>query len=342
VTDQTVEELHPVTKAARDITEILNLTADLITQAINHGDTPGMPGGDAMTALGNVANVEAWDNHHQATERHDHGLSNYRRAYTAVECEDPDDAWSAYQLIEYWSEAWRTERGDDHDGKRTLRTESNYVRSSLDWAWENEIHFEDFAADMRRARLRLEDIVYAGVRVERTRVMCDRCEHPRRLIKVHAIYDPTGVLESYKCPACKARFNEDEFRRAYAVMLASDGAERYVTQVEAIATLKAQGRGLRTVRRWLAPQMEEVDQCSECGARYEPDEWNVCPRKHQRKQAGVVVEEWRCGGELARAWVGDAEAVVQGYCEVDTHRVMLWWPDLWTKHLATRQARIVA
>jgi DNA-directed RNA polymerase subunit RPC12/RpoP len=341
---ETIVQADPVTKVARDLTEILRLHQALLTQAVNHGGAPHIPGGESMVALGNVANVEAWDNQHQATERHDHGLSNYRRAYTSVEDEDPDEAWSAYQLIEFWSEAWRTERGDDYDSKRTLRTEANYVRHALDWAWDNEIHFNDFAADMRRARLRLEDIVYDGKRVERTRVVCDKpdCPNPRRLIKLHAIYDPTGIFDTYKCPECKAKFDQDEFDRAYAAMLKSEGAERFVSQAEALATLKAQGRGLRTVRRWMAPQVREVDRCAECGREYERQEWNVCPRKFQRKQAGVVVEEWTCGGELEQAWTGDREAVVLGYCELGTHQVMLWWPDLWTKHLATRQARVVA
>lgn len=329
---------HPTVQAARDVAAILNLTKALLAQAVQHGDAPGMPGGEAMVALGKVANIEGWDNHQQATERHERGtwddaFANYRRAYTSVEDEDPDDAWSAYQLIEFWSEAWRRERGDDYERRSTLLSEARYVAHCIEWAWENEIAWADFAADMRRARLRLEDIVYAGNRVERTRVLCDKCDNPRRLIKVHAIYDPTGVLDSYKCPACKERFTEDEYQRAYAAMLKSEGAERYVTQVEAIATLKTQGRGLRTIRRWLAPSMEAVDHCTECGADYERQEWNVCPRR---------IRDELCGGELVEGWRGDPEAVIRGYCEIDTHRVLLWWPDLWTKHLTTRQAQSVA
>lgn len=328
-------EVHPTTKVARDIVAILNLHRSLLTQAIAHGDSPGIPGGEAMTALGNVSNVEAWDNHHQATERHDRGFENYRRAYTSVEDEDPDDAWSAYQLIEFWSESWRRERGDDFERKATLASEANYVKHAVEWAWDNEIAFDDFATDMRRARLRLEDIVYDGKRVDRTRVVCDQptCENPRRLIKLHAIYDPTGVLDSYKCPSCKGRFTEDEYQRAYAKMLRSEGAQMHVPLVEALATLKAWGRGERTVRRWLSP-MQPRDRCTACGDVWPAQEFNVCP---------ADVEGQECGGFFEQVWTGSREGIVgQGYCEVGTHRVMVYWPDLWTKHLATRQARMIA
>lgn len=328
-------EIHPTVRVARDITEILRLHQALIGQAMNHGGGPGIPGGEAMAALANVANVEAWDNQQQATERHELGAANYRRIYTAAECEDPDDAWSAYQLIEYWSEGWRLQRGDDYDSKRTIRSEANYLRFSLDWAWDNEPHWDEFAADVNRARVRLEDIVYDGKRVERTRVVCDQgdCEDPRRLIRIWSL---TAAFDGYKCPSCGHRFTEDEFRRAHARMLASEGADRYVMAVEALATLRSQGRSRRTVQRWLSPRVKEVDRCTECGREYDREEWNVCTRTFERKRNGVVVETWQCGGELAQAWVGDREAVVLGYCEIGTRRTFLWWPDLWELHNATR------
>lgn len=331
-------DIHPTVRVARDLAEILRLHQALIGQAVNQGDAPGIPGGEAMAALANVANVEAWDNHHQATERHDLGWDNYRRAYTAAECEDPDDAWSAFQLIEFWAEAWRIERGDDYADRNrpTIRTEANYLRFSLDWAWANEAHWAEFADDVNRARLRLEDIVYAGKRVERTRVVCDRmgCEDPRRLIRLRGY----GAAEdTYRCPHCKHRYTPDEFKAAHRRMLMSEGAEKFVPRDDAVSTLVSLGRGLRTVRRWLGPQVKEVDRCTECGREYERQEWPACPRKFQRKREGVVVEEWQCGGELEQAWSGDREAVMLGYCEVDTRRTFVWWPALWTKHCETRK-----
>lgn len=33
---------------------------------------------------------------------------------------------------------------------------------------------------------------------------------------------------------------------------------------------------------------------------------------------------------------GDMEAVVGGFCEIRSHRVWVWWPDLWRLHLTTK------
>lgn len=237
-------EVPEVVKVARDLREILNLHDALLAQAIAAGDNADIPGGAAMVALGNVANVEAWENQQQATER-------YGRAYTSVADEDPDEAWSAYQLIEFWSESWRAQHGDDYDMRRTIGTEANYVRQRLEWAWENEPHWRDFAADINRARVRLEDIVHAGKRVERTRIVCDRCEEAPRLIRIYGQAE-SGAEDRWKCPGCKVRFDADDIHRAHARMLHSAGAERWINQTDAIGTLKAQGRSERTVRSWLA------------------------------------------------------------------------------------------
>lgn len=324
-------EAEPVTKVARDLTEILRLYDALLTEAVHSAnaslDNHSLPGGRAMVELGNVANVEAWNNHQDATERH-------QRAYTSIEDEDPDDAWPAFQTLGFWSEQWRAEHGAEYGMRPTIASEANYLRHSLNWAWDNEVHFDDFAADVRRARLKLEDIVYDGKRVERTRVVCDKCDDPRRLIKLHAMYDPTGIFDSYKCPGCKAKFDQDDFDRAYAKMLRSGGAEIYVPLVEAVATLNTQGRGVRTVRRWLSP-LQPRDKCMECGSEWPAQEFNTCPVEDGEGQ--------KCGGFFTQTWRGDRDAIVgQGYCDVATHRVMVYWPDLWTKHLATRQARMVA
>lgn len=240
----TAADAHPTVKVARDLTEIIDLDARLRSQAIDDGDHPDMPGGAAMVALGPVANIEAWENRQQATER-------YGIAYTSAVDEDPDDAWSAYQLIEFWSESWRREHGAEYDARRTIATETNFVRHCLDWAWENEPHWDDFAADIRRARVRLEDILHAGKRVERSRIVCNRCDVAPRLIVLRGSAEDCSD-DMWKCPACKVRLASDEVQRAHAAMLRSDSARRWVPQADAIGTLKAQGRSERTVRAWLS------------------------------------------------------------------------------------------
>lgn len=233
-----------VTKVARDLTEIVDMHERLAAQAEHQASHPLMPGGPAMVALGNVANIEAWENRHQATER-------YRKAYTSVEDEDPDDAWSPFQLLEFWSEAWRREKGAEYDTRPTITTEANFIRWALDWAWENEPAWDDFAADVRRARVRLENILSDGKRAERSRIVCDQCEAQPRLIVLRGSADDCSD-DWWKCPGCKRRFDSDDVRRAHAKQLRSEGAQRWVHQADAIGTLKAQGRPERTVRAWLA------------------------------------------------------------------------------------------
>ena len=237
--------MSDMTKVARDLTEILNLHARLASQAEHQASHPMMPGGMAMVALAGVANLEAWENLNDATER-------YSRAYTSIEDEDPEEAWSAFQLIEFWSESWRRERDAEYDGSRpTIETEANFLRWSLEWAWQNEVAWDDFAADINRARVKLENILHAGNRVELSRIVCPQCESKPRLIVLRGKSED-GHDDRWKCSGCGTRFDADDAQRAHAKMLRSEGAERWVHQADAIATLKAQGRPERTIRAWLS------------------------------------------------------------------------------------------
>lgn len=238
----------PVVKVARDLTEILDLYAKLREQAERDArakvDGTSLPGGAAMIDLGPVANLEAWEHQHQTGER-------IGRAYTCASDEDPDEHWSAFQLIEFWSEAWRREHGAEYDQRPTIASEASFVRWALGWAWDNEPAWDDFARDINRARVRLEDILHAGKRHERTRIVCDRCDEAPRLLVFRGTADDCSD-DRYKCPACKARLTPEDAKRAHAKMLRSEGAERWVPQADAIGTLKAQGRPERTIRAWLA------------------------------------------------------------------------------------------
>lgn len=242
--EATEVQASPVVKVARDLTEIVNLHERLAAQAEHQASHSLMPGAHAMVALGNVANMEAWENRHQATER-------YARAYTSVEDEDPDEAWSAFQLLEFWSERWRREHGAEYDTRPTISTEANFIRWALDWAWDHEPAWDDFAADVRRARVRLEDIVHAGKRVELSRIVCPECESQPRLIVLRGTADD-GSDDVWKCHVCRTRYDAAGASRAHAKMLRSEGADKWVPQADAIATLKAQGRPERTIRAWLA------------------------------------------------------------------------------------------
>lgn len=268
-----------VVKVARDLHEIERLAAELDAEAVDSSTDRLMPGGKALVALAPVANLEAWVNRTDTAER--------LGQPSPAEDEDDPDVWEhPLATLLWWSEDWRRVHQAEYGQRATIGTEAGFLRWLLDWAWDNEPRFDDFAKDVRHARLRLEDIVHDGRRSERTRVVCDQptCETHPRLVKVYA-WDPDE--DGYKCPACKHRFTEDDYHRAYRKQLRSEGAERYVPMTDALDTLRSQGRPERTIRKWLLPASD------------------------------------------------DAEHVVQGYCEVQTRRTWLWWPDLWTRHLLT-------
>lgn len=162
------------------------------------------------------------------------------------------------------------------------------------------------------------------------------CPNPR----CWSVLPPTPVWTSdeskdrWKCPACKARFDDDAYRRAHATQLRHESAAKYVLLADAIGTLVAQGRNERVVRRWLEPSLRHHDQCARCRSLWPEQEHAACPRKLKDPKTKELTGE-ECGGDLKRVARGDAEAVVESWCDTRTRKVWVWWPDLWRLHLAT-------
>lgn len=148
------------------------------------------------------------------------------------------------------------------------------------------------------------------------------------------VYASDATRDGWKCPSCKHRYTSRELQRAHAKMLWRPEAERWVRLQEAVATLKTQGRPDRTIRKWLGPRLDLVDRCTECAAIHDPQEHPACPALLPPEEEGGDPVE--CGGLLEARWVGDAEAVIEGYCDIATHVTWLWWPDLWLLHNRTR------
>lgn len=250
--------IHPTTKVARDLTEIVELSERLAAQAEHQASHSLMPGGHAMVALGNVANMEAWENRQQATER-------YRKAYTSVEDEDPDEAWSPFQLLEFWSEQWRREHGAEYDARPTITTEASFIRWSLEWAWKNEPAWDDFAADVAMARTKLENILSDGERSERG-VPClyDECKGARLVRKLQPKRDAHGrkiwVHSNWHCPKCHREW--DEARYAAMVTAANEAAKIEVINGEEWVTPDLAARRLdrsaSTIRQWVHKGKLEV------------------------------------------------------------------------------------
>lgn len=243
--------LHPTAKVARDLSAIVELHERLASQAEHQASHALMPGGLAMVALGDVANMEAWENRQQATER-------YAKAYTSVVDEDPDEAWSAFQLLEFWSEQWRREHGAEYGTRPTITTEANFIRWALDWAWQNEPAWDDFARDMAQAKTRLENILAAGERSERG-VPClyDECKGSRLVRKMQPKRDAEGrkvwAYSNWHCARCHREWTELQY--VSMVTAANEAAKSEMIDGEEWVTpdlaARRVDRSASTIRQWV-------------------------------------------------------------------------------------------
>jgi len=312
-------------RVARDLSAIEDLVVHLESEAIALARDRLMPGGRAMVALAPDADITEWAEQIAYLEFRHYATcpkTNHRRCHVAdhVLDEDDQDSEDPLRTLLFWSEAWREERGFPLEGRRpTLVSESSFIRNSLEWAWDNELHFADFAHDVNRTRRSLESLLHAGRNADLTRVRCVACEKAPRLIKVRASRQPVGysclicgtdvgneehshcpkstcwtplapkptrwasdpARDYHKCPSCKKRYDADAFHDAYAKQLRSEGAAKFIPKRDAVHTLRAQGRSERTIRQWFE-QGEVETRTSEAGA------------------------------------------------------VLVWWPDLWRLHLVTQ------
>lgn len=204
----------------QDLTAIIELADDLLTEAVIKAGDPLMPGGLAMVALAPVASPDEWAETLEAAE---HRAQAKELDLPAVE--DDDDWEPPLQTLLFWSESWRVEHGYPLSAKPTLASEANFIRWALEWAWENEVHWEDFARDVSKARTRLESIEKAGVRPAFRGAPClyDECRGKRLIRKTVPCRDENGEkswrLTDWHCPNCKRQWSEEDYaRNVYAAV----------------------------------------------------------------------------------------------------------------------------
>jgi hypothetical protein len=313
-----------------------------------------------MVALGHVATASAYTAALDQAEQ-----TAIAAAYEAgadprkamPETYDDDDWEPPLQTLLFWSEAWRLEHGYPMPNRPTEATEANFLRWALDWAWDNEPHWDDFADDVRKAKARMENLLREGERAARSRVVCDRpkCrEKPRQLLKIHG----PRFVAAWKCRCCETvipeRYRCEECNRRYAPR-----AGRCPRPV-----------GLGTCGGPLLPMVEDAH-CPTCWTAAPPepiyasdpadDRWK-CPGCKHRFDAGefetAYRNQLRSEGSERYVPLPDALDVLRGqgrpertirrwfelnkveaYCDAQTHAVLVWWPDLWRLHLATPMRR---
>lgn len=217
-----------VDKVAANLTAIEDMFTRLEEQAIESANDPMMPGGAALVSLAHVASPEAWEHVFEAS---------VARGSDTSRIDDEDDTWEPpLQTLLFWSEQWRREHGYELDRRPTLASEANFIRWSLNWAWENEPHFEDFASDVATARTRLENLLTEGKRTVRG-VPCLSCEvdlirkqHDRRdcsnvaCRRTGCSHDRGGLRDEWVCPSCERAYEEEDYRNAvtYSHYLAAE------------------------------------------------------------------------------------------------------------------------
>lgn len=266
-----MSEVHvgPVVKVARDLTEILRMVEMLEGQAVHKANDRLMPGGSAMVALGVVASPATWERRVELTEHQwaeADAIARFAgwairpsKVSPVPHVADEDDAWEPpLQTLLFWSEQWRVEHGAMYDQTPTIASETNFIRWALDWAWDNEVHWNDFARDMTAARTRLENLLSQGERAERgVPCMYDECRGARLVRKLVPYRDKDGNKawrhSEWHCPRCKRKWDDDAYRRHVASAHESTKLEEIDGETWCTLDYAARqvGRPESTLRAWL-------------------------------------------------------------------------------------------
>lgn len=227
---------------ASSLRAIESMALRLEDRAIDRSTDREMPGGDALVNLASVGSMTDWQRRVDLAE----GL--HGNGSVDLSDEDPDEFWPAVQVLWFWSEDYRQRLNHNYDDPRwrpTLLSEARFLRNTdvAAWIWGNEVHFEDYAKDVERAKTKLENILHEGERSERTPVVCDRCDDKRQLIRV---WNDSPEADRWKCPGCKHEFDTEETGDALAAQMRRTEPRDWVTRTQAIGLLCDMGHQQRT------------------------------------------------------------------------------------------------
>lgn len=217
----------------------------LEARAVDRSNSRDLTGGDAMVNLASVGSMADWK------RRLDLAEATYGNGNVDVSHEDPDELWPAVQVLWFWSEDIRNQLGHDHDDPRwrpTLVSEAKFLRNHdvAEWIWNNEPHYDDYAADVERAKTKLENILHEGDRSERSAVVCDRCDAKRPLIRV---YGTEPGEDRWKCPSCKALLTDEELDDALAAQMRRGEPRQWIPRSHAVDLLRGMGHQERVAVR---------------------------------------------------------------------------------------------
>lgn len=248
---------------AKNLRDIEDMALRLESRAIDRAGARDIPGGDAMVNLASVGSLADWGRRVELREQGgDYGTSEF---------EDPDDLWPAVQVLWFWSEDYRARLGHDHDDPRwrpTLISEAKFLRNHdvANWIWDNEIHWDDYAADVETAKRKLENILHAGERILRgVPCMYDECKGKRLERKLRPLYGKDGdrvrdrngnglwEFDDWRCRACKRSWDGDEYARMVTAANERSKFEEIEGETWCSADYAARkvDRSVKTIRTWI-------------------------------------------------------------------------------------------
>lgn len=234
---------------AQSLTAIVTLYRGLEEEAEYRYADKEMPGGDALVALGPVANMEAYG-YRQLSD-----LMGRTNAKDGLEDPETDQA-PPLLVLATWHDVIREHRGFVPSEKRaTITTEADGLRASIDWMLaENQDGIPNFmpadelAKDLRGVVSRLENILKDGDRPDRIKAECMLCPPSPRLAVVHGEREDRSD-DSWKCPNCAAPYDILGVSACWRQMLVRRGnPPEWVTVMQASTAL---ARSPKSIRNWI-------------------------------------------------------------------------------------------
>jgi hypothetical protein len=124
-----------------------------------------------------------------------------------------DESWSdpvpPLLVLATWEDDWRIQFRHGGGPRATVARCADYLDRNLDRAAREHPAFEDFAADLRRLRARLERVIHDQPHGDRANVPCFDCggDLERKLTG-------DGFDDAWTCRRCKRRYTDPEYHLA--------------------------------------------------------------------------------------------------------------------------------
>jgi hypothetical protein len=209
-----------------DLHEIAALGGALPTETLHKGVES-----EAAMLWGPSADPEAWRNRAMSAM-----VGRLDDAYL----EDARDEAHPLWVLGTWEQLWRDHMDQPTDLRATLPRLVDYLNRQMHvMAEDAEVPFEDFARDLRQCRAHLEAVLHDGEQKD-TGAPCMSCGVP-----LERVWGKEEQADGWRCPRCKQRSTEDQYRFAVAHLHRSEATHLTDRDMELRTGIKA-----GTIRAW--------------------------------------------------------------------------------------------